>query len=262
MNLIFEILLSSSINPRDFIHDTGPMYHEFHAHSFIKEPWNAFSSMFFLVPVFFWIWKLRGQYRKYLVITLLLPLLFLNGVGSTLYHAFRASQLALLLDWMPAFIMNLILAWYMWNKVLKKPILSVLAVLAFYGLAMASVFSLSRYIQEMAANIGYLFIGLSLLLPSVIYLFRTNFYKWHLLLLTFLLLGIALVFRSLDHPTPNPWPELLPQGTHFLWHIVSAFAVFTLGFFFKFTIDREAETINKSGRNEFRSKNFIFHQSL
>lgn len=250
---IVEIItiVTENINPRDFIHDRGPLYHEFHAHSFIKEPWNAFSSLFFLVPVFFWIWKLRGQYRRYWVITLLLPLLFMNGVGSTLYHAFRASQLALLLDWMPAFIMNLFLAWYMWNKVTKRPIVSVFAVLGFYALAIFSVVSLRQYIQEMSANIGYLFIGLSLMLPSFIYLIRTKFYKWHLLFLSFLFLGIALVFRSLDHPTPNPFPELLPQGTHFLWHIVSAFAVFTLGYFFKYTVDRETEVSEKyvSGNN-------------
>ncbi len=240
MSLIdIALHISENINPHDFIHDRGPLYHEFHAHSLIKEPWNAFSSLFFLVPVFFWIWKIRGNYRKYWVITLLLPLLFMNGVGSTLYHAFRSSQLVLLLDWMPAFIMNLFLAWYMWNKVTKKPVVSVIAVIAFYALAIFSVFSLRQYIQEMAANIGYLFIGLSLMLPSFIHLLRTRFYKWHLLFLSFLFLGIALVFRSLDHPTPNPFPELLPQGTHFLWHIVSAFAVFTLGFYFKFTIDRE-----------------------
>jgi len=237
------MLVSEASNARDYIFDSGPLYHEFHAEALIKEPWNAFSSLFFLVPVIFWLWKLRGQYRKYLMITLLLPLLFFNGVGSTLYHAFRASQLALLMDWMPAFIMNLILAWYMWNKVLKKPVLSVFVVLGFYILAIASVFSLAQYMREMSANIGYLFIGLSLLLPSVIYLFRTNFYKWYLLLLSFLFLGIALVFRSLDHPTPNPLPELLPQGTHFLWHITSAFAVFSLGYYLKFI--RDIETAQK-----------------
>lgn len=236
---ILDIFTSGAMDPREFIRDSGPLYHEFHAPGFIKEPWNALSSLFFLVPVVFWIWKLRGQYKNYLIITLLLPLLFLNGVGSTLYHAFRASETALLLDWMPASVMNLILAWYLWNKVLNRPVVSIFAVLAFYVLAIVSVFSLRPYFPEMSTNIGYLFIGLSLLLPSIIYLFRISFYKWHLLLLTFVLLGIALVFRSLDHPTPNPWPEILPQGTHFLWHIVSAFAVFTLGFFFKYTIDRE-----------------------
>ena len=82
----------------DFIRDSGPFYHEFHADAFIKEPWNAYSSLFFLVPVIFWVWKLRGQYRENLIITLMLPLLFLNGIGSTLYHAFRAADFATLTE--------------------------------------------------------------------------------------------------------------------------------------------------------------------
>jgi len=236
-NQITEYMLNvhqTEFNPADFIADSGPFYHEFHADAFIKEPWNALSSLFFLVPVAFWIWKLRGAYSKYPIITLLLPFLFLNGIGSTIYHAFRAYEWALLLDWLPAFIMNLILATYMWKLIVKRVWLAVVFVLAFYALAMFSVFSLRQQIQEMAANIGYFFIGMSILIPSFIYLYQTRFYKWYLLIGTFVLLGLALLFRSLDYPTPNPFPEFLPQGTHFLWHIVSAMAVFTMGYYFYF----------------------------
>jgi hypothetical protein len=234
---ISTTLVGLAEDARQYIKDSGPLYHEFHAEHFIKEPWNAFSSLFFLVPVAFWIWKLRGQYRKYIMITLILPLLFINGVGSTLYHAFRASQLALMMDWMPAFFMNLILAWYMWKKVIRNGWASAAMVLIFYVLAIGSMATLQRYIGVGAANVGYLFIGLSLLLPSTIFLMKTNYYKWYLLLGTFIFLGIALVFRSLDYPTPNPFPNILPQGTHFLWHITSAFAVFTLGYYLMFIRD-------------------------
>lgn len=225
------------------VHDHGPLYHEtFSGGDFILEPWNAFSSLFFLVPVVFWIIKLRGQYRQYPMITLLLPLLFMNGIGSTIYHAFRASNLALLLDWMPAFIMNLILSWYMWKKVLHKNILPIFVVLVFYMAAVIIIASFAPILGDLAANLGYLFIGLSILLPSVIFLVRTRFYKGHLLVLTFVFLGISLLFRSLDYPTQNPFPNLLPQGTHFLWHIVSAFAVFTLGFYFMYIQGLDSRT--------------------
>ncbi len=232
---------TSGLDPRDFIEDSGPLYHEFHFHSWIHEPWNAASSLFFLVPVLFWIWHLRGRYRRYPMITLFLPLLFFNGIGSATYHAFRASDFALMLDWMPAFIMNLLLCWYLWNKVLKRPFLAALMVVGFITAAIFAIFAFAPLIGGLAANLGYLMIGLCLLIPSAIYLFRTNFFKWHLLIGTFVILGLALLFRSLDHPTPNPFPEFLPQGTHFLWHFTSAFAVFTLGFYFKHVRDRELE---------------------
>lgn len=231
--------ISDNIDQQSYILDSGPLYHEFHYDAWIHEPWNAISSLFFLVPVIFWLWKLRGKYRTYPMISLFLPLLFLNGIGSATYHAFRASDLALLLDWLPAFIMNLLLSWYMWNKVLRRPVISALMVIGFIFTAIVAIASFAPLLGDLAVNLGYLLIGMCILIPSVIYLFRTNFFQWHLLALTFLILGVALLFRSLDYPTPNPFPELMPQGTHFLWHITSALAVFTLGFYFKHVRDRE-----------------------
>ena len=107
-------------------------------------------------------------------------------------------------------------------------------VLGFYVMAILSVRYLNGYLGIGGVTLGYLLIGASILLPSFIFLFKTKFYKWQLLIITFIILGIALLFRSLDHPTPNPFPEILPQGTHFLWHITSALAVFTLGYYLMF----------------------------
>jgi hypothetical protein len=227
-------VLKSLTDPRNLISDSGPWYHEFHADAFIKEPWNAYSSLFFLVPVIFWFWKLRGQYCEYLIITLLLPLLFLNGIGSTLYHAFRSSQLMLLLDWLPASLMNLILVYYLWYKLIYKKALAVFMVLAFYAVAFLVMNFLGSSLGDLAINISYLLVGLALIIPFIIYLKRTHFKNGYLVLLTFIFLGLALLFRTLDYPTSNPWPSLLPMGTHFLWHITSSLAVFTLGFYFFF----------------------------
>lgn len=231
---MINLELKPIYDPRNLISDSGPWYHEFHVDAFVKEPWNAYSSLFFLIPVFFWLWKLRGQYREYGIITILLPLLFLNGIGSTLYHAFRSSQLMLLLDWMPATLMDLILVYYLWYKVLRKKSFAVLMVLAFYALAFLAMGVFAQNLGDLAINISYLLVGLALVIPFLIYLNRTHFKNGLLVLATFVFLGLALLFRTLDYPTPNPWPSLLPMGTHFLWHITSAFAVFTLGFYFYF----------------------------
>ena len=228
-------------NPHDYISDSGPLYHEFEFDSVIREPWNAYSSLFFLVPVLFWVWRLRGQYLKYPMITFLLPLLFMNGIGSAAYHAFRNSEFALLLDWIPPFFMNLFISWYFWNKVIGKPFMAVLAVVGFVMGAYFAIITLTPMFGDLAANLGYLMIGLCILIPSVTHLVNTGFYQWHFLVLTFVFLGVALLFRSLDYPTPNPLPEMLPQGTHFLWHVTSAFATFTLGYYFKYMRDRQLE---------------------
>jgi hypothetical protein len=143
------------------------------------------------------------------------------------------------MDWLPAFLMNLILAGYMWNKVVHSIWKSVGLVFLFYVIAILSVFVVNSLIKSEfeTVNIAYLFIGICVFLPFLIFLIRTKFYKWYLVGLTIFLLVLALIFRSLDYPTPLTFPEFLPQGTHFLWHITSAMAVFTLGYYFYYIKD-------------------------
>lgn len=215
------------------INDGGPIYNEFLHESVVREPWNAYSSLFFFIPVIFWLWKLRGQFKEYKIFIVILPLLFLNGLGSTLFHAFRNERLFLLLDWMPASFMTITLSTFLWTRLLRKWYWGLLMVIGFYGFGIGAVITLVQVFEAraLAPNIGYFFIGASFILPLIIYLAKTRFYRVRYVALTlFFLLG-ALTFRILDYPTPNPLPDFLPQGTHFLWHVFSAMAVFSLGYF-------------------------------
>lgn len=215
------------------ITDSGPIYNEFVHNSVVHEPWNAYSSLFFFIPIFFWIWKLKGAYRQHKIIVALLPLLFLNGMGSTLFHAFRTEPAFLLMDWLPASLMSMTLTAYFWTQVWKKWYWGILTVAGFYGMAFITINLLNSfsYIESFAPNIGYFFVGCALFIPIGIILYRNQFRYFQLIVLTVIFLVLALTCRILDYPTPNLFPELLPQGTHFLWHIFSSFAVFSLGFF-------------------------------
>lgn len=214
------------------INDSGPFYHEFVHDAVIKEPWNAVSSLFFFIPVIYWIWKLRGEYRQHLIMVAIIPLLFLNGLGSTLYHAFRAHDAFLLLDWMPASAMSILLASYFWMKVIGKWYFGFLAVFSFYLLGGISIMLfIDETNRAMAPNIGYFFVGSSFFIPIFILLYRYKFKHADLIGYGFLFLALSLVCRTLDYPNPNPLPDFLPQGTHFLWHIFSSFAVFSIGYF-------------------------------
>jgi len=225
------------IHRKEQIFDRGPMYNEFVHDALIHEPWNAYSSLFFFIPVIFWLIYLRGKYRTYGIITALLPVLFLNGLGSTLFHAFRASNWFLLLDWLPAALMTLILSIYFWHRITRKVWKSVAVVFGFYALAFTMVKVLSQYTGLSGPSIGYFFTGAAFLVPVIIDLKRNHWKHVRLYLLSLFFLVLALLFRILDYPTPNPFPWL-PQGTHFLRHITSSLAVFTLGFYIYNTTDR------------------------
>jgi hypothetical protein len=231
------MLDSLEIAVRDsLIMDGGPFYHEFISDAVVKEPWNAYSSLIFFVPVIFWVWKLRGKYKENLIIVSLLPLLFLNGLGSTLYHAFRSDPVFLILDFMPAMVMSVTLSSYLWTRIVRKWYLGLLIVIAFYVAAFLMIGLIVTYTDydSMAPNFGYLFTGACYITPIFIILLKTNWYQLRLVVLSFLFLGLALLCRASDHPSPNPLPELLPQGTHFMWHVFSSFAVFTMGYYIYF----------------------------
>ena len=218
------------VHRKQQIFDHGPMYNEFVHDTLIHEPWNAYSSLCFFIPVIFWLIYLRGKYRTYGIITALLPLLFLNGLGSTLFHAFRASNWFLLLDWLPAALMTLILSIYFWYRVTQKLWKAIGVVGVFYILAFTMVKILSQQTGLSGPSIGYFFTGAAFLVPVIIDLKRNQWKHAGLYVVSLFCLVLALLFRILDYPTPNPF-AWLPQGTHFLWHVSSSLAVFTLGFY-------------------------------
>ncbi|EMR01263.1 hypothetical protein [Cesiribacter andamanensis] len=90
--------------------DGGPVYAETDLSRPLVEPWNAVSSLAILLPAVYWALRLRGQYRQHPFLALCLPLLFLGGLGSTLYHAFRSHRLWLMLDITPTALLTLLLA--------------------------------------------------------------------------------------------------------------------------------------------------------
>jgi len=218
------------VHRKQQIFDHGPMYNEFVHDTLIHEPWNAYSSLCFFIPVIFWLIYLRGKYRTYGIITALLPLLFLNGLGSTLFHAFRASNWFLLLDWLPAALMTLILSIYFWHRVTHKVGKAIGVVGGFYALAFTMVKILSQQTGLSGPSIGYFFTGAAVLVPVMIDLKRNQWKHAGLYVVSLLCLVLALLFRILDYPSPNPF-AWLPQGTHFLWHVSSSLAVFSLGFY-------------------------------
>jgi len=217
----------------EYILDSGPFYNEFYHDHLVKEPWNAYSSLVFFIPIVYWLIKLKGEYAKHWVILLLLPFLFLNGVGSTLYHAFRSSEYYLWLDFMPANVMSIILSAFFWKVVLNGWLKAIGVVSIFYvgGYLLIQLTYLLYPSHQMGPNLGYFIVGLSYFSPIIIYLVRNNWFKLKLVLFSLSFLGLALLFRVLDYPSPHVFKSFLPQGTHFLWHVFSVGAVFSMGYF-------------------------------
>lgn len=202
--------------------DGGPLYKEFIADAFIKEPWNAYSSIIFFAPVIYWGWKMRKEFKTRQFLYLLLLLLSLNGLGSTLYHAFRSLPFFMYLDFVPALIFTFLLALFLWQK---------LTLSWWKSLVIISVLNALRFIvwsvdipHQAVLNWNYLITGITLILPALLVLWLTKFRYTNMVLLSAFFIALSLLFRVIDK-----WEVFeLPMGTHFLWHVFNVLAVFPL----------------------------------
>lgn len=202
--------------------DGAGYYAETNPDYFVMEPYNAVSSLAFLIPVIYFMIKLRGRNKKFIFLTYCMPLLFIGGIGSTIFHAFRISPVFLLLDVLPIALLTLSVSVYFWIKILKQKWLVFIMVPAFVFMRYL-VFI--HYRTTMAVNISYLFTGMMIFVPGIIFLHKTKYQFSGKLIGAVLLFLLALFFRRFDFEGL----VLLPMGTHWLWHISCAAGAFLLG---------------------------------
>ncbi len=207
------------------VSDGGPVYFETAVRDGLIEPWNAVSSLVYLIPVFWFLITLYPTYRKnVLIVYFASPLLLAGGLGSALYHSFRSSPWLMWLDVMPVFILTLSLgAWFLWMAY-RKIVWAIIFLVGFVGVRFLGfvLFEL-----QTAINISYFLTGMYMFIPAWFLLKKTKFQGFGLLLISVFLFAIALFMRWYDD-FPD---QLFKAGTHWLWHIFSAAGTFFLGLF-------------------------------
>jgi len=207
--------------------DGGPIYHETNLDHFISEPWNASSSLFFLIPGIIFLIILYSQYKKHsFIIFWCAPLLFIGGTGSMIYHAFREYSFFLYLDFVPIAILTISVSVFFWIKIMPKWWQAIIIVLLSFILR-GFVFKFSPFNHQTAINISYFITGAMIFIPALLYLINTKFSYAYWLILSGILLTIALYFRYYDD---NPI-QYFSAGTHWLWHLFSASGSFALGYY-------------------------------
>ncbi|MEO1255387.1 MAG: hypothetical protein AAFY41_10960 [Bacteroidota bacterium] len=217
--------------------DGGPVYAETDLNLFISEPWNAISSLAIALPSVYWAIKLKWNFRDYGFLFFLMPLLFLGGIGSTLYHAFRSSRFLLWMDVLPTAIVTLSVGIYFWNKILPKKWQVATVIIPVTLLR----FAIYQYIDgQFAINLSYFITGSLIFSPVLLYLFKNNWKYAFPIILSIFFLSISLVFRRIDFSVA----EIIPIGSHFLWHIFSGFGAFYMAKYLFLIRRDELELIN------------------
>ena len=206
--------------------DRGPIYTETLRYAdnlmgFPVEPWNTYSNLLFLALIVFWFFRVRRNTRDHRFLAYSLPVFMLGWVGGTVYHATRSHDVWLFLDFGPIAILALAVALFFWRRQgiswFDAPILVI-------GPPVLAGFA-ANALDVAGPWVGFPVLALTILAPVLVHLARTGWKDFALVAGALVGFAAAVGFRSIDRSVPI---ELLPMGTHWLWHSVGAVAVHLL----------------------------------
>jgi len=202
--------------------DGGMLYAETDMNNVFPEPLNTITSCFFLAIAVYWTIKLRGRGREYTFLSFALVLLYIGGIGGTIYHGLRQWRFFIMMDWMPIMLLCISAGVYFLARVTRW-YYSVLLV----GLYVCFQFFVRRELIQsgdiqLFININYAALAGIVLLPVLAFLIATRFRNGMWVGMALLAFIAALFFRIADR-----W-EWIGAGTHFLWHTFGAIAAFCM----------------------------------
>jgi hypothetical protein len=198
-----------------------PTYCERLTSGFLGEPINLLSSFLYIVAALTAWRNLTNsnniKHKNFLQLMCLLVALI--GIGSALYHSYP-NRTTLLLDALPIYVLLVSLLAFLVNKIVDSPIFTVCIIFVYIStLLLGSLVwpELANGSVRHIITITFLSVVLSLLYKKFPVLIK----KLFLILVLFI---VSLIARSLDVMLCSS----LTIGTHFIWHIINAFAVYLL----------------------------------
>lgn len=220
LNLLENLLLFMAIynNPPD----GGSFYAETNMQHLFPEPLNTITSCFFLVIAIYWTIKLLGKGREHVFLSIAVVLLYIGGIGGTVYHGLRQWHIFIMMDWLPIMLLCVSAGVYFVIK-LTRWYYAVLLVVAYITFQFfARNYFMSNGSRQLFININYAVMAGIVLLPVLAYLKVTKFANGKWVGFALLAFVFALTFRVADK-----W-RWIHTGTHFLWHAFGAIAAFCM----------------------------------
>lgn len=218
--------------------DGGLIYTESNFSNYFPEPLNAVTSFLFFFIAIYWLFKIKGFSSKHLFLSVCAWILFTGGIGGILYHGLRRYNIFIALDWVPIVILCFLTMGWFWQKLVGTPAMMVICSL-FILTELALTLTYDHDNSHIANNISYALMGLMILVPVSLYLYKTHFKNGRLILVALISFCMALGFRIIDD-----W-GVFQVGTHFLWHVFSSITTICL---FNFIYKLRPETIKAAER--------------
>lgn len=186
---------------------------------FWAEPVNALTNLFFLIAATLAYRMIRQMPCRLKTPALLLAaILFIIGIGSFLWHTL-ATPWSGAADVLPILMFNLLYVFFFFRDVLGFGAKA-------GGLAVAGYLGGSVLLYQFLdprwwhGSVGYLSTVLMLIVMGALLRHPVARLYW----MTVAIFTLSLTFRSLDAAAC----DLIPFGTHFLWHTLNAVTLFLL----------------------------------
>ena len=182
--------------------------------AFWSEPLNAITNASFLIAALIVATRLRGSglWLAWALVAVLVAI----GVGSFLWHTF-ATRWAGLADVLPILIFILLYVFAATRDYIGLPWWgAAAAVVLFFPWAIGFSWAVAQVFPQAGANGAYGSVAVLIVLYAL-FLRRTHPATARGLLIGAGILALSLGFRMLD----KPLCDLIPVGTHFLWHILN-----------------------------------------
>lgn len=201
--------------------DGGIQYTETNMAQLFPEPLNAITAVLFLLIAIYWTIKLKGNFKANPFLTYCLVLLYIGGVGGSVYHLLRQWSFFIMMDWMPIMLLCISAGMYFLGQSTRW-YYAILMVFSYIALQFTIRNLLSKQNANLFININYAIMALLVLAPVLIHLIYTKWKAGKWVGFAFLSFIFALTFRIADK-----W-AWLPFGTHFLWHCFGALATYCM----------------------------------
>jgi len=225
--MVFSIFLQT-------VNDSGPIYKETVMGRFPVEPFNTASNLIFLAVIVYFVYKVWNSNHRHYFLKFMMPIFFIGFVGGTIYHATRSAEVWLLMDWVPIVVLCGACAMYFTFKATRGWTARI--VLLVVILALNIVPRWISFPVGYRTSIGYIGTAIAVLLPIVVYAYRTNWHRTRFLGFAVASFVLAVSCRTLDKKFDMEW---MWMGTHWLWHLLGGIAVFWIIRYIYEDIERE-----------------------
>lgn len=187
------------------------------APNFWAEPINALTNITFPIAGYLGYRLLKEHSAKSKELMILPWLLSLVGLGSFIYHTARNS-VTLIFDTVPIYIFILYALFLALKELFESKAKASLVLGGFFLLEVI----LSIYVPKEFLNGSIRHLAAIIFISALgVLLFRKYGDKIKMPIVSVIgLYGFAILFRSIDLTVCN----IIPIGTHFLWHTLAAFA--------------------------------------